>query len=151
MRFLLVDRILELESGKRAVGIKNVTMSEDFFAHHFPGNPIMPGVLIIESLVQLADWIVREHSDFQQIGQATTYERIKFRRMVRPGDQLRLEVNVLLWDEDRVTVVGKASCNGKMVTVVDFTLGLRPLESFVASEEARCHFQLIRKSPAKER
>jgi 3-hydroxyacyl-[acyl-carrier-protein] dehydratase len=138
---------VELESGKRATGIKNVSMSEDFLAHHFPGMPIMPGTLIIESLVQLADWIIREHSGFEQIGLATAFRRIKFRRMVRPGDQLRLEVALVSWDENQVTAVGKAFCQDKIVTTVEFTLGLRPLDRLLACEEARRQYELIRTSP----
>jgi 3-hydroxymyristoyl/3-hydroxydecanoyl-(acyl carrier protein) dehydratase len=147
MRFLLVDRILEMESGKYATGIKNVTLSEDFLTHHFPDYPIMPGTLIAEALVQLADWVIRESTSFTQMGLATSFERIKFRRLVRPGDQLRLEVNLLSRDGEQAVVEGKAFCDGALVTSVSFTLGLEPLEPLQSSESARRIYRMIALAP----
>jgi beta-hydroxyacyl-ACP dehydratase FabZ len=93
----MVDRVIELEAGKRAVGIKNVTANEGFFAGHYPQKPIMPGVLILEALAQLAgialmadDPVTRNSTPL--LGGA---DKIRFRRPVVPGDQLRLEVNVV--------------------------------------------------------
>lgn len=143
MRFLLVDRIIELERGRRAIGIKNVTMSEDFLAHHFPEMPIMPGMLISEALVQLADWVIRESTDFQQMGLAVAFERLKFRRLVRPGDQLRLEVELLSREGDAVTVKGRASCGDAVVAAADFTIGLQPLATAMTPDEARRLYQVI--------
>ncbi|NPV92217.1 MAG: 3-hydroxyacyl-ACP dehydratase FabZ [Firmicutes bacterium] len=94
--FLLVDRIIELEPGTRAVGIKNVTYNEPFFAGHFPGNPIMPGVLIVEALAQVgavALLTLEEHRG--KLGLFGGIEKFRFRRQVVPGDQLRLETRVL--------------------------------------------------------
>ncbi len=147
MRFLLVDRILELDSGKRAIGIKNVTLSEDFLAHHFPDYPIMPGTLIAEALVQLADWVIRESTDFAQMGLAIGFERIKFRRMVRPGDQLRLEVKLLERQNDQVAVEGKAYCDGALVTSLSFTLGIEALEPLQNPEIARRIYRMIALAP----
>ncbi|MDI3327855.1 MAG: 3-hydroxyacyl-ACP dehydratase FabZ [Alicyclobacillaceae bacterium] len=93
--FLLVDRILELEPGKRAVGLKNVTMNEPFFAGHFPGYAVMPGVLIVEALAQtgaVAILTLREYEG--KIGFFAGIDGFRFRRQVRPGDQLRLEVEI---------------------------------------------------------
>lgn len=143
MRFLLVDRILEMESGKRAVGIKNVTLSEDFLTYHFPEMPIMPGMLIAEALVQLSDWLVRETTDFQAMGIATAFERMRFRHLVRPGDQLRLEVEILSRTETEAAVKGKAFCEGTSVATVDFTLGLQPIDPYLTSDEARRLYRLI--------
>ena len=89
MRFLLVDRITHMEKGKRATGIKNVTLSEDFFTFHFPDHPIMPGALIAECLVQLADWTVRDSEDFASVALPSAFETIKFHHLVRPGDHRR--------------------------------------------------------------
>lgn len=143
MRFLFVDRILELESGKCAVGIKNVTMTEDVFAHHFPDTPIMPGALIVEALVQLADWVVREASDFRQTGQASSLRRAKFRRMIKPGDQLRLEVEIVSRTADEVAVVGKAYCEERLAALAEFSLALHPLDEWLSPDEARHHYRLI--------
>lgn len=144
MRFLLVDRIVEIESGRRASGIKNVTMSEEFLAYHFPERPIMPGALITEALVQLADWIIREESDFQQMGLPLSFDRLKFRRFVRPGDQLMLEAEIKERGEEQVTVRGRALCEGQQMVTAAFTLALYPMDDFHSVAEARRHFRLLR-------
>jgi beta-hydroxyacyl-ACP dehydratase FabZ len=95
--FLLVDRILEVEKGKRIVGIKNVTFNEEFFQGHFPGNPVMPGVLIIEAMAQVAAigllGVVPEHE--KKLLYLSGVDRCKFRRPVLPGDQLRIEAEIV--------------------------------------------------------
>jgi len=143
VRFLLIDRILELESGKRATGIKNVTMSEDYLTHHFPDRPILPGTLIIESLVQLADWIIREHGDFSQIGLATGFNRLKFRRVIRPGDQLRLEAEIVSMSEDEAQVKGKAFRGDALAASGSFTLALHSLNDYLSEKEARRLFGML--------
>jgi 3-hydroxyacyl-[acyl-carrier-protein] dehydratase len=143
MRFLLVDRILEMESGRRATGIKNVTMSEEFLAYHFPDRPIMPGALITESLVQLADWIVRESSDFQQMGLPMAFDRLKFRRFVRPGDQLFLEAEITSHTDSQVAVRGRALCQEQQMVTAAFTLALYPMDDFHTVEEARRHYRIL--------
>lgn len=95
--FLMVDRVVEVESKKRILAIKNITINEPFFIGHFPSEPIMPGVLIIEALAQAAGILCLK--SFETITCKKVYlmalDRIKFRRPVVPGDQLRLEVEVL--------------------------------------------------------
>ncbi len=95
--FLLVDRILEIEKGKRVVGIKNVTFNEEFFQGHFPGNPVMPGVLILEAMAQVAAiglfGVVPEHE--KKLLYLSAVDRCKFRRPVLPGDQLRIEAQIV--------------------------------------------------------
>ena len=101
--FLFVDKILEIIPGKRAVGIKNVTINEEFFQGHFPGHPVMPGVLIVEFMAQVAGvlaFITAEHPEISGIvlDRSVVYflsmDRVKFRRPVHPGAQLRGEVNL---------------------------------------------------------
>ncbi|MBE3578324.1 MAG: 3-hydroxyacyl-ACP dehydratase FabZ [Caldanaerobacter subterraneus] len=93
--FLLVDRIIELEEGKRAVGIKNVTANEPFFQGHFPDNPIMPGVLIVEALAQMAGIAVMNVEEFKgKLGLFAGIDKCRFKKVVRPGDQLILEVSI---------------------------------------------------------
>ncbi len=94
--FLLVDRILDFEEGKRVVGVKNVTFNEPFFQGHFPENPIMPGVLILEAMAQTGGVLLlgsvpeREKKLIYLIG----IDKARFRKPVKPGDQLRMEVQV---------------------------------------------------------
>ena len=94
--FLLVDRILEKEAGKRIVGLKNVTINEPFFQGHFPGHPVMPGVLIIEAMAQAAGMLVKlsaqHNADVPSIFYLVKVDKARFNRTVVPGDQLRLEV-----------------------------------------------------------
>lgn len=93
--FLLVDRVLELDPGKRGVGIKNVTVNEPFFQGHFPGTPIMPGVLIIEAMAQLGAVVVLGMPENQgKLALFAGIDKVRFRRQVVPGDQLRLEVEM---------------------------------------------------------
>ncbi len=92
---LLVDRIVELEPGKRAVGLKNVSTNEWFFEGHFPDNPIMPGVLIVEALAQTGAVAALSAEEFQgKLGLFAGIDGVRFRRQVVPGDQLRLEVEM---------------------------------------------------------
>src|SRR5256714_14525116 len=95
--FLLVDRIIEVEGTKRIVGIKNVTINEPFFQGHFPGHPIMPGVLIIEAMAQVGGMLLLgtiEDPD-QKVVYFMSLDNVKFRRPVLPGDQLRCELEML--------------------------------------------------------
>jgi 3-hydroxyacyl-[acyl-carrier-protein] dehydratase len=146
MRFLLVDSILELETGARAVGVKNIAMSEDFLADHFPDRPIMPGVLILESLVQLADWIVREASGFEELGILEGLDRIKFRRVTRPGDQLRLEVGLVSSSDGRYEFDGRAYCADALSASAKIMLTGAPLGDYIDPEEARASLGVLLRS-----
>ena len=101
--FLLIDRVVEFEPAKRLVAIKNVTINEPFFQGHFPGYPIMPGVLVVEAMAQAGAIIMMaEIPDREKkLVVFTGIERAKFRRPVTPGDQLRIEVDVLSFQTPR--------------------------------------------------
>jgi 3-hydroxyacyl-[acyl-carrier-protein] dehydratase len=144
MRFLLVDRVTSLDSGKRATAVKNVTLSEDFFTHHFPDHPIMPGALIAECLVQLADWLLREQGDFACVALPVSFETVKFHRLVKPGDTLCLDVELVEQVEAEYRFRGHARCNDQVVAAARFTMQLWPAEELQSPEESRRHFRMIR-------
>lgn len=94
--FLMVDRVIEIEPGKRAVAIKNVTINEEFFQGHYPQYPIMPGVLIIEAMAQVAGIAVLSVEEYRgRVPVFAGIDKAKFRKPVVPGDQLRIEVEIL--------------------------------------------------------
>ncbi len=116
--FLLVDRITEIEPDKKIVGLKNVTINEPFFPGHFPGHPVMPGVLIVEAMAQVAAILVYS-SSADNAGKITYFvgiDNTKFRKPVVPGDQLRLELEVIGCRRGIYTFSGKAYVEGKLVT-----------------------------------
>jgi 3-hydroxyacyl-[acyl-carrier-protein] dehydratase len=114
--FLMVDRILEVERLKRIVGIKNVTATESHFQGHFPGKPVMPGVLIIESMAQTGGLLLLlEIPDRDnKLLYFVAVDGARFRRPVVPGDQLRLEIDVLAWRGDFCKLAGKALVDGQL-------------------------------------
>jgi 3-hydroxyacyl-[acyl-carrier-protein] dehydratase len=115
--FLLVDRVLEMEAGERIVAIKNVTWNEPYFTGHFPGDPVMPGVLQIEALAQAAAILGYEsHEGLAQRGGGVLLmglDKVRFRRKVIPGDVLRLEVNVTQKRGKTWKVEGRATVEGQ--------------------------------------
>ena len=133
--FLLVDRIVELEPPQRIVGLKNVTMNEQFFQGHFPGAPVMPGVLIIEAMEQVAGvMIYREMPDEEKSRKLiyfTGIENAKFRRPVVPGDQLRIEMELVNRRSTFGKMAGRALVDGKLAAeaVVMFAIADRPGQS----------------------
>jgi beta-hydroxyacyl-ACP dehydratase FabZ len=116
--FLLVDRILELEPNKRVVGLKNVSMNEPFFQGHFPGTPIMPGVLILEAMAQTSGVLAIASMD-KSGKNALMYfmglDQVKFRKMVVPGDQLIMELEVLKKRAKVMKLAGTAKVDGQVV------------------------------------
>ncbi len=119
--FLLVDRITEMVPGERATGIKNATINEHFFTGHFPGNPIMPGVLIIEALAQTAG-VLAFKSGMQGKGvYFMSIDKVKFRKPVVPGDQVHLEVKVLQHRDKVWKFAGRAVVDSKVAAEAEFT------------------------------
>lgn len=120
--FLLVDKIIELEEGKKAVGIKSVTINEPFFQGHFPNNPLMPGVLIVEAMAQVgavAVMTLEENKD--KLAVFTGIDKIRFRKQVRPGDTLKMEVELIamrrgIGKAEAVAYVdGEVACKGTLM------------------------------------
>ncbi|NLB18527.1 MAG: 3-hydroxyacyl-ACP dehydratase FabZ [Syntrophomonadaceae bacterium] len=123
--FLLVDQIIELDPGKRAVGIKNVTVNEQFFQGHFPGNPIMPGVLILEALAQVGACAMLSMEEYHhRLAYFAGIDGVKFRRIVVPGDQLILEVEFLKLRGNFGKARGKASVDNILAAEGEFMFAL---------------------------
>jgi len=115
--FLLIDRVVELTRRERIVALKNVTVNEPYFQGHFPGFPIMPGVLMVEAIAQAGGaLLLTEIADREQnLMVFSGIERARFRRPVVPGDQLRIEVTVLAWRKNAVRMEGRIFVGDKRV------------------------------------
>ncbi|AFY59607.1 3-hydroxyacyl-ACP dehydratase FabZ [Synechococcus sp. PCC 6312] len=114
--FLLVDRIIDYVPGSRAVGLKNVTVNEPFFQGHFPGRPIMPGVLIVEAMAQVGGVILMQMGDLKgKLSMFAGIDKVRFRRPVTPGDQLILTAELICIKQQRFgKMQGKAEVNGQL-------------------------------------
>ena len=134
--FLLIDRVVEFEAAKRIVALKNVTINEPFFQGHFPGYPIMPGVLVVEAMAQAGCiLLLSEATDREnKLVVFTGIERAKFRRPITPGDQLRIEVDVLSFRPRAGRMEGKAFVDGKLACEATLTCAVVPRKR--RSEEA---------------
>jgi 3-hydroxyacyl-[acyl-carrier-protein] dehydratase len=119
--FLLVDRIIKLEPNKGAVGIKNVTINEPFFQGHFPGNPIMPGVLLVEAMAQVAGVLAFGSGVEGDAVYFMSVEKAKFRRPVVPGDQVKLDIKVLQQRGNVWKFSGEAIVDDKVAAESEFT------------------------------
>lgn len=120
--FLLVDRIVEIEPGKRVVGIKNVTYNEPFFPGHFPGRPIMPGVLIVEAMAQTAGVLIFNSLPQEDHNKTVFFlgiDNVRFRKPVIPGDQLRMELEITRHRQSIWGFKGKAWVDGNVVAEGD--------------------------------
>ena len=141
--FLLIDRVVEMERRKRIVAIKNVTINEPFFQGHFPGQPVMPGVLMIEAIAQAGGaLLLTEVPDREdKLMLFTGIENAKFRQMVVPGDQLRIEVTVQNWrimgPRVAVKMLGIATVDGKIACESTATCMILPRPGSPEKTEAR--------------
>ena len=118
--FLLVDRVIEIEKGKKAIGIKNVTINENFFQGHFPTRPVMPGVLMVEAMAQVSGVVILTNETHRgKVAFFMAVDNVKFRKVVNPGDQLVMEIEVVR-DKSRIAQTrGQAKVNGEVVAEAD--------------------------------
>lgn len=128
--FLLVDKIIDMEPGKRAIGIKNVTINEPFFQGHFPGLPIMPGVLIVEAMAQVAAAICMDLEENKgKLGVFAGIDNCKFRKQVVPGDTLRMEVEMTALRRGIGKAEAKAYVGDQLACSANLTFALIETES----------------------
>ncbi|MFS0593360.1 3-hydroxyacyl-ACP dehydratase FabZ [Cytobacillus horneckiae] len=124
--FLLVDKILEVEEGQKAIGIKNVTANEEFFNGHFPDYPVMPGVLIVEALAQVgAVAMLKKEENRGRLAFFTGIDKCRFKRQVKPGDQLRLEVEMTRVKGPIGKGKGIATVDGELVCETEIMFALK--------------------------
>src|SRR6267154_1339801 len=137
--FLLIDRVIELERKKRIVALKNVTFNEPHFQGHFPDKPIMPGVLIVEAIAQAGGALLMTEvpNRDELLMVFTGIERARFRRPVVPGDQLRIEVEVLAWRMTAARLEGKAYVGDKVAAEAVVTCRLIPRAMGAPNQESR--------------
>lgn len=123
MRFCLVDRITSLEAGKSLTAVKNLSIAEEYLADHFPGFPIMPGVLMVESLVQAGSWLMRQTESFAYSTILLKQVRaVKFNNFVAPGNTLEVRVEIQKWDGPLCIIQGNGSVNGGTAVSAKLTL-----------------------------
>ena len=144
MRYLLIDRITEWKADGKIKGIKNVAMSEDFLEFHFPKNPVMPGVLLIEAFAQLSGWMEAASSDFKNWFLITKVRQCKFYGFALPGDQVELEVERSPESTPQRKVysaVGRVGTKRKVV--IEFEGDVIPFEEIEDREEQRRFFKVL--------
>lgn len=124
--FLLVDRVLEVQGTQKIVGLKNVTFNEPFFQGHFPGHPVMPGVLIIEAMAQTGGLLLMEQIPDRdaKVVYFMALDNVKFRKPVVPGDQLRMEVEMLQFRGKVARMKGTALVDGKVAAEAEMLAGV---------------------------
>jgi len=144
MRCLLVDKITACEPGVRIAGIKNVTLSENFLQDHFPGFPVMPGMLQVEAVLQLASWLVFATSGGARALRLVTIASVKFKEFIVPGDQMHMEIVMRAQDEDGIVCNATVHVNDRLKTDLRrIRLAYVPREDYDDPAAAQAHFDFI--------
>ncbi|MEU0869831.1 3-hydroxyacyl-ACP dehydratase FabZ family protein [Nocardia brasiliensis] len=156
MRFLMVDAITEMDGGRRAAGVKNAAMSEDYFADHFPQQPILPGVLVLEAMTQLARWLVLTHSEFRTTVVLSAVQHSKFIDFAVPGDRLTVEVDRIEGGNGagpapgaELDFRGVAQAHGRKIATATFRCRTYALTEFEDPAATRRHYQVLRLNGSK--
>ncbi len=131
MRHYWLDRIVHLEPGVRATGIKAVALAQDEFEAHFPGNPVLPGVYLLEGLAQTAGVLIEQTVEGRLLGLLTTVERARFHAFARPGDQIRLEVEIESLDASIARVRATATVADRSIASARLTFKLVPPDQLI--------------------
>lgn len=131
MRHYWVDRIVELVPGERARGVKSVALSEDVFDEHFPGNPVMPGIYLLEGLAQTAGLLLTRTTEGRRLALMASIDRARFSAFARPGDRVHLDVEIESLHEDAAQVRGSATVDGRSIASARFTFRLLPPERLI--------------------
>ena len=118
MRCLLIDKITSLETGSKISGIKNVTMSENFLQDHFPGFPVMPGVLQLEAVLQLCSWLIFATSDYKKKAALISVKSLKFKEFIVPGDQMVIDVVLKSYNDVQAVFDAKIQVDNTLKTEI---------------------------------
>lgn len=144
MRYLLIDRITEWKANEKIRGIKNVAMSEDFLEFHFPKNPVMPGVLLIEAFAQLTGWLEAASSDFKNWFLLTKVRQCKFYGFAMPGDRVEIEIEQSQESTSQPKVYsGIGRVGEKRKVVIEFEGDVVPFEEIEDIDEQRRFFEVL--------
>ncbi len=144
MRYLLVDHITEWKSDSLIRGVKNVAMSEDFLEFHFPGNPIMPGVMLLEALTQLTGWLEAASSDFQNWFLISSVLKSNFYGFALPGDQVEMEVEAIRQDPSGTKIFrGSGFVKGKKKIIAEYQGTCVPLDEIEDPESQKRFFTIL--------
>lgn len=144
MRFLLVDRIVEWTANERILGIKNVTMSEDFLEFHFPRYPVMPGVLLVEALTQLASWLEAASSDFENWLLLDRIRQSRFYGFAFPGDQVEIEIQTMPQESEYYKIFrGTGKVEGTSCILAEIETKVTPMQDVESPEEQRLLFHVL--------
>lgn len=141
MRFILIDKVVSLDKGKQIKAVKNVTLAEEYLADHFPTFPVLPGVLLLEGLVESASWLVRETEDFAHSMILLEHARnVKYRSFLAPGSQIEYSVEAKTIEQDSSVFSGFGCCDGERIVEARFALrhfNLASRDAKMASVDAK--------------